>query len=138
MLVIALGITDVMFALDSIPAVFGLTRDPLLVVSANVFALLGLRHLYFLVAGLLARLIYLRAGLCVILSFIGVKLIAEALRGSGVTRLGPAPIPAVSAWLSLAIIALVLAATALASVAATRRHGAQRDLADPAVCGEHR
>jgi tellurite resistance protein TerC len=138
MLVIALGVTDVMFALDSIPAVFGLTRDPFLVFSANVFALLGLRHLFFLVAGLLARLIYLRAGLCVILAFIGVKLIGEALRESGVTRLGPAPVPAVNAWLSLAIIAVVLAATALASVVATRRRRARRELADPAVCGEGR
>ncbi len=119
-LVIALGVTDVMFALDSIPAVFGLTRDPFVVFSANVFALLGLRHLYFLVAGLLARLAYLQAGLCIVLAFIGVKLFAEALRASGVTTLGPVPVPQVSALLSLVIIALVLAVTALASVLATR------------------
>jgi tellurite resistance protein TerC len=120
-LVIALGVTDVMFAFDSIPAVFGLTRDPFLVFSANVFALLGLRHLYFLVAGLLARLAYLQAGLCIILAFIGVKLFAEALRASGVTRVGPVPVPQVSAGLSLVIIAVVLAVTALASVLAARR-----------------
>jgi tellurite resistance protein TerC len=121
LLVIALGVTDVMFALDSIPAIFGLTRNPFLVFSANVFALLGLRHLYFLAGGLLSRLVYLPAGLAVVLSFIGVKLIAEALRADGVTRLGPVPVPGVSAWLSLAIIVTVLGVTALASVTATRR-----------------
>ena len=121
MLVIALGVTDVMFALDSIPAIFGLTRDTFLVFSANVFALLGLRHLYFLADGLLARLVYLPAGLAVVLGFIGLKLIAQALRASGVTRLGPVPVPSVSAWLSLAIIVVVLAVTAAASIAATRR-----------------
>jgi tellurite resistance protein TerC len=137
-LVIALGVTDVIFALDSIPAVFGLTRDPFLVFSANVFALLGLRHLYFLVAGLLARLVYLQAGLCVVLAFIGVKLLAEALHGSGVTSIGPVPVPQIGAWLSLAIIALVLGVTALASVLATRRQARQRERADRTVCGEQR
>jgi tellurite resistance protein TerC len=137
-LVIALGVTDVLFAVDSIPAVFGLTRDPFLVFSANVFALLGLRHLYFLVAGLLARLVYLQAGLCVILAFIGLKLIGEALRGSGVTRLGPVPVPQVGAWLSLAVIALVLAATALASTMITRRQARRRERRERAVCGEQR
>jgi tellurite resistance protein TerC len=127
-LVIALGVTDLLFALDSIPAVFGLTRDPFLVFSANVFALLGLRHLYFLVAGLIARLAYLQAGLCIILAFIGVKLFAEALHASGVTSLGPVPVPLVSAWLSLVIIALVLAVTALASVLVARRRARRADL----------
>jgi tellurite resistance protein TerC len=120
LLVIALGVTDVLFALDSIPAVFGLTRNPFLVLSANVFALLGLRHLYFLAGGLLSRLVYLSAGLAVVLSFIGVKLIAEALRADGVTRLGPVPVPCISAWLSLVVIVTVLGVTALASVTATR------------------
>ena len=137
-LVIALGVTDVLFAVDSIPAVFGLTRDPFLVFSANVFALLGLRHLYFLVAGLLARLAYLQAGLSIILAFIGVKLFGEALRSSGVTRLGPVPVPQVSAWLSLVIIALVLTVTALASVPATRRTGRQAKLPGPAACDGQR
>ncbi len=131
-LMLALGVADVMFALDSIPAVFGLTRDPFLVFSANVFALLGLRHLYFLVAALLARLVYLQAGLCVVLVFIGVKLLGEALHGSGVTSLGPVPIPMISPWLSLAIIVLVLGATALASVMVTRR-ARQRERSDRAV-----
>ena len=125
-LVVALGVADVLFAVDSIPAVFGLTRDPFLVFSANVFALLGLRHLYFLVAGLLARLVYLEAGRRG-LAFIGVKLLAEALHGSGVTSIGPVPVPQVGAWLSLAIIALVLGVTALASALATRRQARQRE-----------
>jgi TerC family integral membrane protein len=133
-LVVALGVTDLLFAMDSIPAVFGLTRDPFLVFSANVFALLGLRHLYFLVAGLLARLAYLQAGLCVILAFIGLKLLGEALRGSGVTSLGPVPVPLVGPWLSLAIIALVLATAALASTVVNRR----RERPDRAVCAEQR
>ena len=127
MLVIALGITDVVFALDSIPAIFGLTRAPFLVFSANVFALLGLRHLYFLAGGLLTRLVYLPAGLAVVLTFIGVKLISEALRADGVTHLGPVPVPGVSAWLSLVIIAAVLAVTAAASVTATRRRNRRAD-----------
>jgi tellurite resistance protein TerC len=126
-LVAALGVADVMFAVDSIPAVFGLTRDAFLVFSANVFALLGLRHLYFLVSALLARLVYLRAGLCVVLAFIGVKLFADALHGSGVTSLGPVPVPQIGPWLSLAIIALVLGTTALASVLVTRRQAMQRE-----------
>jgi len=130
-LVIALGVTDVMFALDSIPAIFGLTRDPFLVFSANVFALLGLRHLYFLVAGLLARLAYLQAGLCVVLAFIGVKLFGEALRSSGVTEVGPVPVPQVSASLSLVIIAVVLTVTALASVLAGWRRARQAEPPGP-------
>jgi len=137
MLVIALGVTDVMFALDSIPAIFGLTRDPFLVFSANVFALLGLRHLYFLANGLLARLVYLPAGLAVVLGFIGIKLIAQALRASGVTRLGPVPVPGVSAWLSLVIIVVVLAVTAAASLAATRRRAGRNRPAD-AVAADRR
>ena len=120
-----------MFALDSIPAIFGLTRDPFLVFSANLFALLGLRHLYFLAGGLLARLVYLPAGLAVVLGFIGVKLIGEALRADGVTQLGPVPVPSVSAWLSLVIIVAVLAVTAVASITATRRRSRQRDQRGP-------
>jgi tellurite resistance protein TerC len=135
MVVIALGITDVVFALDSIPAIFGLTRDPFLVFSANVFALLGLRHLYFLAGGLLNRLVYLPAGLAVVLAFIGVKLISEALRADGVTQLGPVPVPGVSAWLSLVIIVAVLAVTAVASLTATRRRNRQRGKADEVAAG---
>ena len=124
-LVVAIGVTDVLFALDSIPAIFGLTRDPFLVFSANLFALIGLRHLYFLVGGLLGRLVHLSAGLAVILAFIGLKLVGEALRGSGVHHLGPVPVPQVSASVSLTVIAGVLAVTTVTSLAATRRQAAQ-------------
>ena len=76
------GSTDVLFALDSIPAIFGLTQDPFIVFTANIFALMGLRQLYFLLGGLLDRLVYLSQGLSVILAFIGVKLILEALHSN--------------------------------------------------------
>jgi tellurite resistance protein TerC len=134
MLIIALGVTDVMFAFDSIPAIFGLTKDPFLVFSANLFALLGLRHLYFLAGGLLSRLVFLPVGLAAVLTFIGLKLVAEALRADGVTQLGPVPVPGITAWLSLVIIIMVLAVTAVASVTATRR-SRRRDRADQVAAG---
>src|SRR5438046_1392624 len=96
-LIIAIAVTDVLLAVDSIPAIFGLTSDPFLVFSANLFALLGLRHLYFLVRGLLDRLIFLSAGLAAILGFIGLKLITQAMRGYGIDQIGPVPVPHVSA-----------------------------------------
>ncbi|WP_341350944.1 hypothetical protein [Nocardioides convexus] len=71
--IIALGVTDILFALDSIPAIFGITQEPYLVFTANVFALMGLRQLYFLLGGLLQKLVYLSLGLAFILAFIGVK-----------------------------------------------------------------
>jgi tellurite resistance protein TerC len=120
-LAVAVGVTDLLFALDSIPAIYGLTRDPFLVFSANLFALLGLRHLYFLVSGLLARLVHLPVGLAVLLGFIGVKLIGEAMRGYGIDHLGPVPVPAVGATVSLAVIAGVLAITTIASLVSNRR-----------------
>jgi tellurite resistance protein TerC len=127
-LVIAIGLTDVLFAVDSIPAIFGLTNDPFLVFCANLFALLGLRHLYFLVSGLLNRLVYLPVGLAVILGFIGIKLISEALLAYGVDHVGPVPVPHVSAGVSLAVIAGVLLVTTVTSLASgqgrTARDGA--------------
>lgn len=119
--VVAIGVTDLMFALDSIPAVFGLTRQPYLVFTANAFALLGLRQLYFLIGGLLDRLVYLSAGLSVILGFIGFKMILEALHGSGVGHLGPVPVPLVSTPVSLAVIVATLAATTALSLTVGRR-----------------
>ena len=83
--IVAIGVANVVFALDSIPAIFGLTKDPYVVLTANAFALMGLRQLYFLIGGLLERIVYLNVGLAVILGFIGVKLIIEALHGSGYT-----------------------------------------------------
>ena len=102
---IAIGGTDILFALDSIPAVFGVTSQPYIVFTANAFALLGLRALFFLVTGLLDRLVYLSAGLALILAFIGVKLILHWGHG-----LDPR-VPEITTGLSLAVIAVVLAVT---------------------------
>jgi tellurite resistance protein TerC len=82
---IAIGTTDLLFALDSIPAIFGLTKEPYLVFAANAFALMGLRQLFFLIGGLLDRLVYLSVGLAVVLGFIGLKLTFEALHHDGVS-----------------------------------------------------
>jgi tellurite resistance protein TerC len=113
--VVAIGTTDLLFALDSIPAIFGLTKDPYIVFTANAFALMGLRQLYFLVGGLLDRLIYLSYGLAAILGFIGVKLFLEALPSVGVHG------PHISTVLSLAVIGGVLAVTTVASLVVARR-----------------
>src|SRR5690348_3117386 len=105
---IAIGTTDLIFALDSIPAIFGLTKEPYLVFTANVFALMGLRQLYFLLGGLLNRLTYLSIGLAAVLGFIGVKLILEALHDNNLPFVnGGEPIgwvPAIPIWASLAFI----------------------------------
>ena len=114
---IALGVTDLIFALDSIPAIFGLTHSAYIVTTANVFALMGLRQLYFLLEGLLTRLIYLSKGLSFILAFIGVKMILEALHGNGVE------VPEISLELSLGVIVLTLVITAVTSLSATRNGG---------------
>lgn len=111
---IALGITDLIFALDSIPAILGLTTSSYVVITANIFALMGLRQLYFLLQGLMDRLIYLSRGLSFILAFIGVKMILEALHGNGVH------VPVVSLEVSLGVIVLTLAVTAVTSLLATR------------------
>ncbi|BAJ26455.1 MULTISPECIES: TerC family protein [Kitasatospora] len=112
---LAIGTTDMLFALDSIPAIFGLTQDAYIVFTANAFALMGLRQLYFLIGGLLTRLVYLSYGLSVILGFIGVKLILHALHESGVH------VPEISIAFSLAFIVVVLAVTTVASLLASRR-----------------
>lgn len=112
---VAIGGTDILFALDSIPAVFGVTEEPYIVFVANAFALLGLRALYFLVTGLLDRLVYLSTGLAVILAFIGVKLIlhwGHSLNDG---------VPEISTPVSLVVIGVVLAVTTLASIAKIRR-----------------
>lgn len=121
---IAIGTTDLLFALDSIPAIFGLTKEPFLVFTANAFALMGLRQLYFLLGGLLQKLVYLSIGLAVILGFIGVKLILEALHDNSLPFLNdgqPIPVPTVSITLSLIVIVVVLAVTAAASMWKVRR-----------------
>ena len=104
--ILALGTTDLLFALDSIPAIYGLTKEPYLVFTANVFALMGLRQLYFLIGGLLQRLVYLSIGLSVVLGFIGVKLVLEALHENELPFINGGEhiesIPEIPIWLSLA------------------------------------
>jgi tellurite resistance protein TerC len=119
---VAIGTTDLLFALDSIPAIFGLTKEPYLVFTANAFALMGLRQLFFLIGGLLDRLVYLSIGLAVILGFIGVKLVLEALHHDGV-----AWAPEIHILVSLGIIVGTLAVTTVASLAKGRRDR-QREL----------
>jgi len=116
----AIGIANVVFALDSIPAIFGLTQDPYIVLTANAFALMGLRQLYFLIGGLLERVIYLNVGLSVILGFIGVKLVIEALHGSHIDHLGAIPLPEIGIATSLLFILATLTITVGASLAKTR------------------
>jgi TerC family integral membrane protein len=115
----SIGLANVVFALDSIPAIFGLTQDAFVIFTANAFALMGLRQLYFLVGGLLEKLIYLNVGLSVILAFIGVKLIVEALHGSHIDHFGAIPLPHIGIITSLGFIVAVLTAAALASLAKT-------------------
>ena len=112
----AIAVANVVFALDSIPAIFGLTHDAFVIFTANAFALMGLRQLYFLVGGLLERLIYLNLGLSAILAFIGVKLIIEALHGSHIDHLGAVPLPEIGIVTSLGFIVVVLGAAAAASL----------------------
>ena len=117
---LTIGTTDVMFAFDSIPAIFGLTKDPFLVFTSNVFALLGLQQLYFLLGALLDKLVYLPAGLSVVLGFIGVKLIMEALHGNTLPFInggeGVHWVPEVPTWPSLAVIVLAIGGASVASV----------------------
>lgn len=120
---ISLGVTDLVFALDSIPAIFGITRDPYIVVCVNIFALMGLRQLYFLLQGLLSRLVFLSKGLSIILAFIGVKMIFEALHGVGIHQFVGVHIPEVSLEFSLGTIITVLTVTTVASLTATRKDG---------------
>ena len=115
--IIAIGSADLLFAVDSIPAIFGITQEPFLVFTANAFALMGLRQLYFLIGGLVDKLVYLSVGLAVILGFIGLKLILHALHEYHVV---PEWLD-VSNWMSLGFIVLVLAVTTWASLAKTRR-----------------
>src|SRR5215218_4699083 len=121
---LALGTTDLLFALDSIPAIFGLTKEPFIVFTANVFALMGLRQLYFLLGGLLKRLVYLSMGLAVILAFIGVKLVMEAVHENQYPFMGHREplesVPAIPTWLSLTVILLVLVVATVASLLKTR------------------
>jgi tellurite resistance protein TerC len=123
LVILALGAADLIFALDSIPAIYGLTREPYLVFAANVFALMGLRQLYFLLGGLLQRLAYLSRGLAVILFFIGIKLVLHALRHNEVPFINAGQhvnVPEIPTLLSLAVIVATLVITAVASLFVTR------------------
>lgn len=115
LVMIAIGTTDLLFAMDSIPAVFGITSEAYLVFTANAFALMGLRQLFFLLHDLLGRLEHLNKGLAIILGFIGVKLVLHALHET--TDL---PVPEISTWVSLGVIIVVLAITAWLSVRSAR------------------
>lgn len=121
LVLVAIGSVDLLFALDSIPAVFGVTQEAYIVFAANAFALLGLRALYFLVKGLLDRLVYLSAGLAVILAFIGVKLILHWAHTDIDERIPEIPTP-----VSLAVILGILAIVTVASLLRTRRAPGER------------
>ena len=121
---VSLGTTDLLFALDSIPAIFGLTDEPYIVFAANVFALLGLRQLYFLLGDLLNRLVYLSIGLAVMLGFIGIKLVLEALHENVVPFINggePVDVWVPSTSFSLLFIVVVLVVTTVASLRSDRR-----------------
>ncbi len=120
LVLISLGTTDLLFALDSIPAIFGITQSPFIVFTANVFALMGLRQLYFLLGGLLERLEYLKYGIAFILAFIGVKLVFHALHENELPFInGGEPVawvPDISTWMSLGVILGAMIVATVASV----------------------
>jgi TerC family integral membrane protein len=116
LVIAAICIANVVFALDSIPAIFGLTSDAYVIFTANAFALMGLRQLFFLVGDLLNRLIYLNTGLAVVLGFIGVKLTFEALADSHVRSIGPVALPQIGIAFSLVFIGATLGITAAVSL----------------------
>jgi len=118
---VAIAFTDLIFALDSIPAIFGLTKDPYIVFTANAFALMGLRQLYFLLGGLMNKLIYLNEGLSVILGFIGIKLVLEAVHGGGTHKLLGIEVPEISTQFSLGVILITLIITVVASLVNTSK-----------------
>ena len=120
---VAIGFTDLLFALDSIPAIYGLTEEPYIVFAANAFALMGLRQLYFLIGGLLDRLVYLSAGLSIILGFIGVKLVLHALHKNSLPFINDGKyvdVPEISTAMSISVITAILVITTVASLVKTR------------------
>ncbi len=127
---VAIGTTDLLFALDSIPAIFGITQSPFIVFTANVFALMGLRQLYFMLGGLLERLEYLKYGIAFILAFIGVKLVLHAMHVNELPFLnGGEPIewaPEISTWMSLGVIVAAMAVATIASLVKARVDAARR------------
>ena len=117
---ITLGATDLIFALDSIPAIFGLTQNVYIVITANIFALMGLRQLYFLIGGLMQRLVHIGKGLSVVLGFIGVKLIFHAFHGIEIHMVGAFQIPEITITQSLAVIVGCLGIATVTSLISTR------------------
>jgi tellurite resistance protein TerC len=117
---ITLGVTDLVFALDSIPAIFGLTQNVYIVITANIFALMGLRQLYFLIGGLMQRLVHIGKGLSVVLGFIGVKLIFHALHGVDVHEIGGFLVPEFTITQSLTVIVSCLGIATVTSLVSTR------------------
>ncbi len=127
--VLALGMTDLLFALDSIPAIYGLTKEPYIVLTANLFALMGLRQLYFLIGGLLKKLVYMSLGLAVLLAFIGVKLILHALHENTLPFINggqPLDVPDIPITVSLGAIVVILGVTTVASLWRTRQDSKAR------------
>jgi tellurite resistance protein TerC len=128
--VLTLGMTDLLFALDSIPAIYGLTKEAYLVMTANIFALMGLRQLYFLIGDLLKRLVYLSYGLALLLLFIGLKLILHAMHENTLGFVnGGEPVswaPDLPIWVSLLVIVAILGVTTVASLVADRRRAGDR------------
>ncbi|MCH9669127.1 MAG: TerC family protein [Actinomycetia bacterium] len=130
LVIVALGTTDLLFALDSIPAIYGLTREPYLVFTANVFALMGLRQLYFLLGDLLKRLVYLSQGLAFILGYIGIKLLLHALHENELPFINGGKnvaVPEIPTLLSLGVIVATLVITAAASLYKTRVHDVRKN-----------
>jgi tellurite resistance protein TerC len=132
---IAIGFTDLLFALDSIPAIYGLTEEPYIVFTANAFALMGLRQLYFLIGGLLDRLVYLSYGLSLILAFIGVKLVLHALHENTLSFINGGEhvkVQEISTGMSLSVIGVILVVTTVASLLRTRgRPAPEETMRDP-------
>ena len=126
---ITLGTTDLIFALDSIPAIYGLTREPYLVLTANIFALMGLRQLYFLIGGLLKRLVYLSYGLAILLGFIGVKLVLTALHENELPFINGGEhvswAPEIPVTVSLGVILGILAVTTVASLMSSKSNSSE-------------
>jgi tellurite resistance protein TerC len=124
----AIGMTDLLFAIDSIPAIFGITQNPFIVFTANLFALMGLRQLYFLLGDLLDRLKYLHYGIAFILAFIGVKLFFHAMHVNELPFINGGEhidwAPEISTWMSLGVIVLSMVVATVASLMASRERRA--------------
>lgn len=138
--IIALGTTDLVFALDSIPAIFGITQSPFIVFAANIFALMGLRQLYFLLGDLIDRLVYLKYGIAFILAFIGVKLVLHAMHENELPFInggeGIAWAPEISTWVSLGVIIAAMAVATIASLIKLHRSPLAMPIGAPNFHGE--